>query len=84
MFGGVNPRMALEFCTWLQKTAYRGHIYFDTFPGVVDPVAECEYNIQRFKALWAQAEQLRAAGMDGCLARHDALASLELQDQIRG
>ena len=84
MFGSVNPRMALEFCTWLQKTAYRGHIYFDTFPGVVDPVAECEYNIQRFKALWAQAEQLRAAGMDGCLARHDALASLELQDQIRG
>jgi xylose isomerase len=58
MFGSVNPRMALEFCTWLQKTAYRGHIYFDTFPGVVDPVAECEYNIQRFKALWAQAEQL--------------------------
>ena len=83
MFGSVNPRMALEFCTWLQKTAYRGHIYFDTFPGVVDPVAECEYNIQRFKALWVQAERLRAAGMDDCLARHDALASLKLQDSIR-
>ena len=33
MFGSVNPRMALEFCLWLQKVGYDGHIYFDTFPG---------------------------------------------------
>ena len=80
MFGSVNPRMALEFCAWLQKTDYQGHVYFDTFPGVVDPVAEAEYNIRRFKALWAEAARLRAAGLDECLARHDPLAALEMID----
>ena len=81
MFGSVNPRMALEFCLWLQKIDFKGHIYFDTFPGVVDPVLEAEYNIKRFKQLWRQAERLRAEGLDSCLERHDALGALEMLDE---
>ena len=81
MFGSVNPRMALEFCLWLQKIDFKGHIYFDTFPGVVDPVLEAEYNIKRFKQLWRQAERLRAEGLDNCLERHDALGALEMLDE---
>ena len=62
----------------VQKVDYRGHVYFDTFPGVVDPVREAEYNIRRFKQLWRQAERLRAEGLDSCLERHDALGALEM------
>lgn len=80
MFGSVNPRMALEFCLWLQKVDYQGHVYFDTFPGTTDPVKEAEYNIRRFKQLWRRAAALREAGLEGCLERHDALATLEMLD----
>lgn len=80
MFGSVHGSMALEFLRWLQKVRFDGHIYFDTFPRNEDPVREAEYNIRRVKALWKQAARLTAAGLDGHLARHDALAALELME----
>jgi len=46
MFGSVHPLMALEFLSWLQRTSYAGHIYFDVFPRNEDPVREAEYNIR--------------------------------------
>ena len=42
---------------------------------------EAEYNIRRTKALWAKAEELTAAGLDGLLATHDAMGSLELLEK---
>ena len=78
MFGSVNPRMALEFVLWLQRTRYAGHVYFDTFPRNEDPVREAEYNIRQFKALWERARGLSAAGLEGYWARHDAIGVLEL------
>merc|ERR1712196_316963 len=70
MFGSVHPLMALEFVMWLQKTDYKGHVYFDTFPRNEDPVREAEYNIRRFKALWRRAQRLRDAGLDERLNTH--------------
>jgi len=77
ILGSVHPHLALEFVAWLQKTAFGGHVYFDTFPRNEDPVREAEYNIRKFKRLWRQAERLRAAGLDELTARQDAMAVLE-------
>lgn len=42
---------------------------------------EAEYNIRAFKALWAQAERLAAAGLDGLSAQHDVMAVMELLEK---
>jgi len=78
MFGSVHGAMALEFIHWLQKVRFDGHIYFDTFPRNEDPVREAEFNIRRVKAMWAHAAKLEQAGIDGLLAKHDAMGALEL------
>jgi xylose isomerase len=82
MFGSVHPLMALEFVLWLQKTNFKGHVYFDTFPRNEDPVREAEFNIRRFKALWARASRLSAHGIDELLKAHDAMSMLELLEDI--
>jgi len=82
MFGSVHPRMALELVYWLRKTQYKGHVYFDTFPRNEDPVREAEYNIRRFKKLWQRAAQLEEEKVERLLAKHDAVASLELLEQL--
>jgi sugar phosphate isomerase/epimerase len=80
-FGSVNPLMALEVVRWLQRVNYSGHIYFDTFPVNEDPVWEAEYNIRRFKALWARAFRLREAGVDEFGRAHDAMGALGLLEE---
>ena len=82
MFGSVHRNMALELVLWLQKTDFKGHIYFDTFPRNEDPVREAEYNIRRFKAVWAAASQLRLEGIEDVMARQDALGALELLEKL--
>ncbi len=77
-FGAVNPIAALELVRWLQRVSYDGHVYFDIFPRKEDPVREAQYNIRRFRGLWARAAQLAARGIDGAGALHDAMGVLEL------
>lgn len=62
----------------MQRVRYAGHVYFDTFPRNEDPVREAEYNIRRFKILWARAARLAAQGVDGFGAQGDAMGALEL------
>jgi sugar phosphate isomerase/epimerase len=76
-FGAANPLAALEVVRWMQRSNYSGHVYFDTFPVNEDPVREAEYNVRRFKALWARAARLAAAGIDGFAATHDAMGVME-------
>ena len=82
MFGSVHPLMALEFVRWLQKTNFKGHVYFDTFPRNEDPVREAEFNIRRFKAMWHRATRLTEHGIDDLLKKHDAMSVLELLEEI--
>jgi L-rhamnose isomerase len=77
-FGAVNPLAALELVRWMQRSNYSGHVYFDTFPLNEDPVREAAYNVRRFRALWARAARLAAAGIDGFAATHDAMGVLEV------
>jgi L-rhamnose isomerase len=76
-FGAVNPLAALELVRWMQRSKFSGHVYFDTFPMNEDPVREAELNVRRFKALWAKAAKLAAAGIDEFAATHDAMGALE-------
>lgn len=76
-FGSVNPIMALEVVLQLQKVGYTGHIYFDTFASTMDPVAEAEWNIKTFRALWQTARQL-SEELGRLSQRHDGLGVLEL------
>jgi L-rhamnose isomerase len=76
-FGAVNPLAALELVRWMQRSNYSGHVYFDTFPLNEEPVREAEYNVRRFKALWARAARLADAGIDGFAETHDAMGVLE-------
>ena len=85
-FGSVHPRAALEFVFWLQKTNFKGHIYFDTFPRNEDPVRECEYNIRTFKRYWELARELEAHDRGGpalskLQGHHDAIGILELLER---
>jgi len=77
----VHPSLTLELFYWLQRIRYQGHLFMDTFPRKEDPLRECEFNVRRAKTLWRKAQQLRQAGLDAILARHDALAALELMEQ---
>lgn len=82
IFGSVHPLIALEVCFWLQKVRFDGHVYFDTFPRNEDPVREAAYNIRAFKRFWAQAQLLRAEGVESCMRAHDALGTLELMERL--
>lgn len=82
-FGSVNEHMALEVVRQLQKAAYSGHIYFDTFPATVDPVAEAEWNVRKFKSLWRQAARL-SGRLDRLSQQQDALGVLQLLDESEG
>ena len=67
---------------WLRKLRYSGHIFFDTFPLNEDPVREARYNVRRFRALWARAAALAAAGLDALAAAHDAMGVRELLERV--
>ena len=43
-----------------------------------NPVREAEYNIRRFRAFWARAARLAAAGVDAYGLTHNAMGALEL------
>lgn len=45
---------------------------------------EAEYNIRRFRALWARASALARAGIDGFAASHDAMGVLEMLEAADG
>jgi xylose isomerase len=51
MVGSVNLLALIEFVYHLKHYNYDGMIYFDTFPEAVDPVAECQANIDTINAV---------------------------------
>lgn len=82
VFASVHHLAALEFVLWLRRAQYKGHVYFDTFPRNEDPVREAQLNIRRVKRIYAQAAALEKANLQLALDSHDALAVLELLDQL--
>ena len=84
MFGSVHPTMALEAIYQLQqiKGGFQGHLYFDTFPQRTDPVAECEFNIQRVKDFWRAASRMNRSALRRIMDEHDAIGALNMIDEV--
>jgi xylose isomerase len=57
MVGSANLLGLLEFIFYLKESQFNGQIYFDTFPDRVDPVAECQANIDTVEAASAWVDQ---------------------------
>lgn len=78
MVGAVHLRSTLELLRQIRRDGYGGALYFDTFPDAsgLDPVAECETNIQTVNRLLAVADRLDADNRLGeAQARQDGVAS---------
>jgi L-rhamnose isomerase len=79
MVGSVHPVQTVELFVELERMAYDGVIYFDTFPdhGGLDPCAEARANIIMADRLRAVASRLAGnAELAAAIARQDAPASL--------
>jgi len=61
MVGSVNLLGLIEFIYYLMKFEYTGLIYFDTFPDRIDPVAECQANVDTVVAV---REFITARGLE--------------------
>lgn len=81
MVGSVHPVQTVELFVELERMAYDGVIYFDTFPdhGGLDPCAEARANIMMAERLRAVASGLKDnANLAEAIARQDATASLHI------
>ncbi len=78
MVGAVHLRSTLELLRQIRRDGYAGALYFDTFPDAsgLDPVAECETNIETVRRLLAVADRLDADNRLGdAQSRQDGVAS---------
>ena len=78
MVGAVHLRSTLELLRQIRRDGYRGALYFDTFPDAsgLDPVAECETNIETVQRLLGVADRLDADNRLGeAQSRQDGVAS---------
>ncbi|WP_060577697.1 sugar phosphate isomerase/epimerase family protein [Aureimonas ureilytica] len=78
MVGAVHLRSTLELLRQIRRDGYQGALYFDTFPDAsgLDPVAECETNIETVQRLLAVADRLDADNRLGeAQSRQDGVAS---------
>ena len=78
MAGSVHPVQTIELLREIRLAGYRGAIYFDTFPDAtgLDPVAECEANIEAVDAMLATVERLEGDNrLSEALHRQDPIAA---------
>ena len=81
MVGSVHPVQTVELFLELDRIAYDGVIYFDTFPdhGGLDPVAEAAANVHMADRLRTVAARLaNSPDLTLAIARQDATASLRI------
>ena len=81
----VNPRATLELIWQLRKAGFGGAYYFDTFPDAsgLDPVRECELNIQTVHQLIHIADQLNdIKALEQAIEQQDAVTSQKIVNQF--
>ena len=76
MVGSVHQLATIELLYHISKSNYDGPIYFDTFPDTtnMDPVKECELNIETVKKQFKVVEKL--------LLNNELTTAIENQDSI--
>ena len=80
MVGSVHPMQTLELFVELDRQAYDGVIYFDTFPdhSGLNPVAEAAANVVMTDRLRATAKRLSAdTALGRATAAQDAAAAMQ-------
>jgi xylose isomerase len=80
MVGSVHPMQTLELFVELDRQAYDGVIYFDTFPdhSGLNPVAEAAANVVMTDRLRATAKRLSTdVALAGATAGQDAAAAMQ-------
>lgn len=80
MVGSVHPMQTLELFVELDRQAYDGVIYFDTFPdhSGLNPVAEAAANVVMTDRLRATAKRLSTdVALAGATAVQDAAAAMQ-------
>lgn len=78
MVGSVNTKATLELLWQIRKDGYDGAIYFDTFPDAsgLDPVRECEMNIETVQGLLRAADRLDADNrLNTAISKQDAITT---------
>ena len=81
MVGAVHPIQTIELLVELERSGYKGAIYFDTFPdhSGLDPVGEAQTNIEVLKRLRATAVKLIDNGeLHSAIARQDAPTAMRI------
>ena len=78
MVGAVHTQQTIELLRQIRKDGYEGAIYFDTFPDMtgLDPVHECEVNIQTVKRMLKVVDRLEQDNrLSGAIDRQDAVSA---------
>jgi xylose isomerase len=78
MVGTVHTQQTIELLRQIRKDGYDGAIYFDTFPDMtgLDPVHECEVNIQTVKRMLKVVDRLEQDNrLSGAIDRQDAVSA---------
>jgi xylose isomerase len=78
MVGSVHPWQTLELLRELRKGAFRGTLYFDTFPDRLDPARECRSNIQSIIRMEALLDRLPVEAMNRANLEQDAVTALAM------
>lgn len=81
MVGAVHPIQTIELLVELERTGYKGAIYFDTFPdhSGLDPVEEARTNIDVVQRLRRIAARLvDDTALEAAIARQDAPMAMRL------
>lgn len=87
MAGSVNTKATLELLWQIKRDGYDGTIYFDTFPDAsgLDPVKECECNIETVRSLMKVADQLEADNrLIKALTEQDAVTTQRIINSALG
>ena len=87
MVGAVHPIQTIELLRQAHRDGYGGAIYFDTFPDAsgLDPVAECEANIDTVNRMLAVIERLEGENsLDAALLSQDPVATSAILRRLWG
>ncbi|WP_037086231.1 sugar phosphate isomerase/epimerase family protein [Rhizobium sp. CF080] len=85
MVGSVHAQQTIELLRQIRKDGYDGAIYFDTFPDMtgLDPVHECEVNIQTVKRMLTIVDRLEQDNrLSGAIDLQDAVSAQSVVQEL--
>jgi xylose isomerase len=80
--GSAHPLLLLELLRVLKSAGWTGTLYFDTFPGLMDPVAETAANIAMVQRMVAALGRLDPNHVEAVQAAQDGQAAVDLAARL--